>query len=447
LRAALASTTRGLRRSSIGPNLAYPGWHAACFFSVAREMVDSEAAHGRLGSLVDGMRLLGVLGQGASATVFRAMHPEHGEVALKILDRKLATNDQVVRRFAREARVLDAIVHPVAVPVLKRGTTDLGEPYLVLRLLFGCDLEDHVIAHGPSVAEALIVADRVLDLLSQVHKMGVLHRDIKPQNVFVERSGAIRVLDFGVARAKAPNESSLTAIGMLLGTPGYMSPEQARGEIDIDARSDLWAVGAVLFFMLTGRPVRSAETALCEVALAAKTPAPALADFVPGVDPALAELVDRALSFDRTARFQRADAMRAAVRAAYTRLFRGQIPSRLGTGSERRRHERFPSAFAVGLHARRGPRVGVCRSYGQRGLLVATPSRFACGERLFVELPASCTGSTPIRASGKVVRTMSDDGSGVLSELAAIHLDEPLPSSAHRRIVGLQTLTPDPGDG
>lgn len=405
----------------------------------------AEADTDRLGTtLPGGYRLQAVLGEGASGVVYAARHPKRGAVALKILDPHLAAIPEVVRRFVREARVAELLEHPVAVPVRDHGTTELGEPFLVMDLLRGRDLEAHVEERRVPIADALFVADRVLDLLCRAHGLGILHRDLKPANVFLEHCGSVRVLDFGVARLQNNAESSYTLAGAVLGTPAWMAPEQARGET-VDARSDLWAVGALLFFLLTGEPVRSAPSHLIELALATDTPAPPLAKLLPFADSALAALVDQALAFDARDRFATAGSMQAALRRVYESLHGSRVPLRLPTllgrdlelrksRSERRRHPRVPSAFAVALHARRGARIGVCRSYAQSGLLVATPSRFEPGERIEVELPPSCTGMPPLRAPGRVIRVKSDAVSGLLSELTAIELEAPIPSRAHQRI-------------
>jgi eukaryotic-like serine/threonine-protein kinase len=394
----------------------------------------------RLGSMIAGRwRLEAVLGRGSAGSVFVARDARGGRVALKILNAEWAAAPQSVERFVREARIASMLRHPVAVPVLADGVTDDGEPFLVMELLRGNDLERHLSAAGIPVADAMIVADRILDLLDRAHRLGIVHRDLKPQNVFIEASGAIRVLDFGIARMCGPDEERLTQVGFVLGTPGYMAPEQARGDQRDDLRSDLWAVGAILFSLLSGRPVRYDDDPLIELTLAVTTPAPKLSSVAPRIDRGLAELVDRALGFEPHERFQSAQAMQRALSACYERLFGMPMPRRVRPRArpgraDRRRHERLPSAFAVGLHARRGPRVGVCRSYARSGLVIASPSRFAPGETIEVELPGSCTGSSPLLAPGRVVRVGRNPEGGVFSELTVIELAAPIPPFAHRRI-------------
>lgn len=390
-----------------------------------------EAPDPRLGTVVGRKwRLDAVLGQGAAGTVYAATDPAGARFALKILDPAWTAIPEVVRRFRREGQIASTLRHAAAVPVVGEGTTEHGEPFLVMELLSGMDLERYAEHRKLSLIDALVVADRVLDLLTHTHALGILHRDLKPQNVFVERGGTIRVLDFGIARIDNGHES-LTGVGSVLGTPGYMAPEQARGEA-FDVRSDLWAVGALLFFLVTGNPPRSAPSDLLELELAARHPVPALELCVPNVPRSLSKLVDKATSFDPEARFSDAAAMQAAVRATYAELA-APVRSRRSR-ADRRRDPRVASAFAVGLHARRGSRIGVCRSYARSGLLVATASRFAPGERVEVELPASCTGSSPLRARGRVVRVNRADDGDVFSELTVIELESPIPSQAHRRI-------------
>ena len=376
-------------------------------------------------------RLEAVLGRGATSTVYRTRNRAGELRAVKLLHRHLVGESEIVRRFFREATLGRSLDHPVAVPVLAQGRSQRGEPFLVLPLLSGQSLESHVASNGARSRHALIVADRILDLLAHAHPRGILHRDLKPDNVFIESNGSVRVLDFGVAQYHRASFTSLTGVGTILGTPGYMPPEQAQIGGRAEVRSDLWAVGAILFFMLTGRPVRFHENDAVELLLAATTPAPRLGSSVGTADPELCELVDRALAFEAEGRFADADAMRAAVRTAYRSLHGGSVPDRV---LERRRHERLPSAFPLGIHARRGARVGVCRSYGRTGLLVATPSRFASGEPVELEFPRSCTGLSPFRARGQIMHSRFD-GSGPLCQLAAIRLDRPLPTLTHERLV------------
>jgi serine/threonine-protein kinase len=174
----------------------------------------------------------------------------------------------------------------------------------------------------------LSLADRLLDVLAAAHDKGIVHRDVKPENIFLTRDGQVKVLDFGIARMRELSAARLTlTTGGAIGTPAFMPPEQARGRWDdVGPRSDLWAVGATMFTLITGRLVHQAET-LNELMLAAMTkPAPALAIVMPNVPPVVAALVDRALAYDIAARWPDARAMQAAVRAAYSGFDRASVP-------------------------------------------------------------------------------------------------------------------------
>jgi serine/threonine protein kinase len=174
------------------------------------------------------------------------------------------------------------------------------------------------IAHGAKLlpGEALDVADRVLDVLVASHARGILHRDIKPENLFLTTSGELKVLDFGIARlAVSELGPSETDAGTLLGTPAFMPPEQASGHVDsIDARTDVWAVGATMFTLLTGRFVHESKTRNEQLGLAMTASAPSLAKLMPNAPLALVRTVDRALAFAQDDRWKDASEMRAAVR-------------------------------------------------------------------------------------------------------------------------------------
>ncbi len=289
----------------------------------------------RLGSVLDGRwRLDRVVGSGGMGAVYRARHRNGRVAAIKIMHSKLAHRADLRERFFTEGRVANLIAHPGAVAVLDDGVTDEGEPFLVMELLEGETLWDRRLRDRATrdLSEALIVTNQILEVLIVAHAAGIVHRDIKPENVFVTREGEIKILDFGVARLEprtgpGSGRRSNTQQGDAVGTPAFMAPEQARGELTlVDARSDVWSVGATLFFMLTGRCVHQAVSPMDELLAAMNDPAPSLAEVAPDMPACLIALVDRALAYEPERRFRDAVSMQSAVQAAYAELCRAATP-------------------------------------------------------------------------------------------------------------------------
>jgi len=266
-------------------------------------------------------RLDVLLGVGGMAAVYACTHRNGSRAAVKLLHPELSLNAQVKTRFLREGYVANAVGHDGAVRVTDDDTAEDGSAFLVMELLDGETLEDRRERLGGKLSEdeVLSMADQLLDVLSAAHAKGVIHRDLKPENIFLTRAGQVKVLDFGIARLRElSTASTATKSGATMGTPYYMAPEQARGLWDeVDGRTDLWALGATMFHALTGTLVHDGRTTN-EVLLAAMTkPAPSLGTVAPNISPTVTHLVDRALEFDREARWRDARHMQEAVRHAY----------------------------------------------------------------------------------------------------------------------------------
>jgi serine/threonine protein kinase len=282
---------------------------------------ETELAERRVGSVFQGTwtleRLLGV---GGMAAVYVGRHKSGRLDAIKILHPELARSEMIRARFEQEAHVLRGFKHPGAVEVRDLETSEDDAPFMVMELLDGRPLAA-VIRDGvpPSVDDTLRMADDVLDVLAAAHARGIIHRDIKPDNLFVLQSGAIKVLDFGIAQVRgAHGQAPLkTKTGTTLGTVAYMPPEQLKG-LDIDVRADVYGVGATMFRMLAGRTPHDAPSDVELMMQVLTEPAPRIASVTKSVREDVAQIVDRSLSFDRDARYPDARSMQDAVRAART---------------------------------------------------------------------------------------------------------------------------------
>jgi hypothetical protein len=280
----------------------------------------TEAALRRVGTILNGKwRLDALLGLGGTAAVFAATHRNGNRVAIKVLHAHFSLDEGIRTRLQQEGYVANLIEHPGAVRILDDDRAEDGSVFLVMELLSGEGLDARLKRKGWRLprAEALGITFSLLDVMAAAHARGVIHRDIKPDNIFVTREGQIKVLDFGIARLlELPSHMNRSRNGALFGTLGFMAPEQALARThEIDGRTDLWAVGATLFTLLTGRLVHEAPTPNEQLVNAATRVAAPLSSLLPEADPALCALVDRALAFQQIERWQNAREMQEAVRA------------------------------------------------------------------------------------------------------------------------------------
>ncbi len=260
--------------------------------------VSSEEA--LVGTVLDGrFTIRSLIGVGGMGAVYRAhQHSMDREVAIKVLRPDLARNEQEVLRFFREARAASRLTSPYTITVYDFGQSDDGLLFLVLEYLRGKPLTQVLrdLGRPMDAARAMTIGSQVLEALIHAHSLGILHRDLKPDNVFLvqedEGRERVKVLDFGIAKMMGSDSGNLTATGMVVGTPAYMSPEQAMGR-ELDARCDLYAVGVLLFEMLTGKLPHAADTPIALVYKKISEKAPTIRQANPAVSvpPELERLV------------------------------------------------------------------------------------------------------------------------------------------------------------
>jgi serine/threonine-protein kinase len=261
-------------------------------------------------------RLEKLLGVGGMAAVYEARHPSGERAAIKVLHRAVAQQPDLRARFEQEARAVNGFHHPGVVAIRDLGVADDGAPFLVMELLSGESLGERARRLGGLAQdEVLRLVDELLDVLAAAHARGIVHRDIKLDNLFVQTDGRLKVLDFGIARVRDGLPLNLrTRAGAQLGTAPYMPPEQILGQ-DIDARADLFAVGATMFRLLAGRRIHEAANETEMLLKMANEPAPPLLSVAPDLPSALGLVVDRALQRAREQRYPDALTMQADVRA------------------------------------------------------------------------------------------------------------------------------------
>ncbi len=282
-----------------------------------------------MSSMTESPRVLGnryevgdLLGRGGMAEVHLGRDTRLSRVvAIKLLRTDLARDPVFQARFRREAQAAASLNHPSIVAVYDSGEEHVAEsggslvtlPYIVMEYVEGRTLRELLRAGqhlDPRVA--LEVTAGVLAALDYSHRAGIVHRDIKPANVMLTPNGEVKVMDFGIARALADSSSTMTLTHAVIGTAQYLSPEQARGET-VDARSDLYSTGCMLFELVTGRPPFMADSPVSVAYQHVREPAPSPSEFKPGLPPDLDRVILHALAKDRETRYQTAADFRADV--------------------------------------------------------------------------------------------------------------------------------------
>jgi serine/threonine-protein kinase len=278
----------------------------------------------RIGTVLEGKwKLDALLGVGGMAAVYAATHRNGARAAIKLFPFSVTTSAEFAERILREGYLANKIGHPAVVRVLDDHLNREAEyAYLVMELLEGETARQRVERTGPmSPIEAARYMIELVNCLGVAHARGVVHRDIKPENLFLTEESELKVLDFGVARALDGTSSSVTRTGAMLGTPAYMSPEQARGRpSEVSARSDLYSAGATLLFLVAGEFLHEGESAQEIMVRAAWTPAKKIRERNLGLPESIAKIIDGACAFDASERFQTAAEMRTALESALLEL-------------------------------------------------------------------------------------------------------------------------------
>ncbi|MCB9433957.1 MAG: protein kinase [Ardenticatenaceae bacterium] len=252
------------------------------------------------------------LGQGGMATVYLAHDPRfERDVALKVLPHAFLHDPAFRQRFEREAKMIAGLEHKAIVPVYDFGEHE-GQPYLVMRYMGGGSLLDKL-RRGPMPLEASTrIVSRIASALQKAHEAGIVHRDLKPGNILFDQHGDAYLSDFGIAKL-LQQTASLTSTGSVIGTPAYMSPEQAKGAQDLDGRSDIYALGAILYEMLTGRLPYQSDTPVGLVMKHIMEPVPRIRDSNPNLPIGVEQVITRSMAKEPDQRYRTSQQMALAL--------------------------------------------------------------------------------------------------------------------------------------
>jgi predicted Ser/Thr protein kinase len=251
------------------------------------------------------------LGRGGMATVYLAYDPRfEREVALKVLPREMLHDPQFRVRFEREAKTIAKLEHSAIVPVYDVGEED-GQPYFVMRYMTGGTLSDRLVRGPMSLQDAAHIIERIASALDEAHAKGFIHRDLKPGNILFDRAGEPYISDFGIA--KFTSSGTNVTGSAIVGTPAYLSPEQAQGDANIDGRSDLYAVGVILYEMLSGKQPYEADTPMGVVVKQITEPVPHILDVNPNLPTEVEQIIEKAMAKNRDERFSTTREMSQAL--------------------------------------------------------------------------------------------------------------------------------------
>lgn len=309
-----------------------------------RIFVEKRIAHGApesseddlCGTMIGNYQLINILGRGAAGTVYLARHTELAkQVAIKVLRSELLTDGEALSRFEQEARTICSLSHPDIVSLIDYGNVASGEPYLIMDYVEGTTLSSYCEREHPEWNSLLPVYMRLCDALSHAHSKGIIHRDIKPSNILLREENGIltaKLVDFGIASITGndPKDATLTKTGAVIGSPCYMSPEQCLG-YKLDAKSDIYSLGCVIFESICGRKLFDGENAIQIINKQLNEPlAEARKSLLASKMPLLSvNVVLRALQKDPTQRFASANELKAALKDGASRPIKTVEPIRI----------------------------------------------------------------------------------------------------------------------
>ncbi|GMV83266.1 MAG: hypothetical protein AMXMBFR7_44500 [Planctomycetota bacterium] len=296
--------------------------------------------------------LIRQLGEGSMGAVFEAQDQEQNRrVALKVLPKNLASDAEFLARFKREVKTLSALNHPNIVAYLGAGQTG-GYSYLSMEFVDGKSLSQRLKREKRiPEADALHICKEMAQALAYAHNLSLIHRDIKPENVLLTSDGRVKLIDFGLGKSQE-DTSKLTAVGMSIGTPHYLSPEQALGKEHIDHRADLYSVGATLFQMLTGQVPFDHASSTQVMVMHVKQPPPDPRSLVPGISRGAAQLTLKLLAKEPEQRYASADELIAALE----RVMAGKPPDAAPTREVGGTGKKLPRTGGLLSRVKRGPK-------------------------------------------------------------------------------------------
>ena len=382
---------------------------------------------GRIGELIAGRyRVLKVIGQGGFGAVFKAQHTATGDtVAIKVLRTDVAESQDVIARFRQEAKATSKLKHPNTVRVFDFGQMDDGNLYIAMEFLEGTTFSDLMRKEGPIEPRRIVhIAGQVLKALSEAHSKGIVHRDLKPDNIFIQavhnEPDYVKVLDFGIAKSLAGDstQGDMTSTGAILGTPRYMSPEQARGA-KIDARTDLYSLGLILYECMTGVTPFVADSPLSMLLKRVQEEPPRVHDCLALPTPeGMCDVVLRSLQRDPEQRWASADEMLQAMNASVDTVLLeaksvvpmpGMPPLRTAKYEGEDTHDE--TMFETGLGPAGPARAATGKTSAAGAGSTATPAPHGTA-------PGSATTSSKMIVTSNSGGLLSDEGAATMATMA-----------------------------